>query len=292
MSAKEAARLPIAYQGEPGAYSEEALLVLFPDSEPVGQHTFAQAFSALEAGSVAKAVVPVENSLAGIVQEVNDLLWERSPSIAVAAGYAHKVRHCLLGRPGPVEKAASHPQALGQCRHWLKDRGMEPVPFYDTAGAARWVAEERPPATAAIASRAAARHYGLEVIAEDIQDQQTNQTRFLVLERRAEGQDGWPSDVAPGWKASLAFAAPHRPGSLAAALEPFSKRGINLTRLDSRPVPERPFNYLFYLDFEVGADPTASRDALLALRQRAAEVRLFGVYQTGASMETLSNVPQ
>ncbi|MGH7904403.1 MAG: prephenate dehydratase [Candidatus Dormibacteraceae bacterium] len=272
----------VAYQGEPGAYSEEAVLVLFPDAEPVGVRSFADAASALEGGSVAKAVLPVENSLAGIVQEVNDLLWERT-LVTVTMEYAHPVRHCLLGRGGPVERAASHPQALGQCRRWLEAHGIEAIPFYDTAGAARWVAEGAPPGTAAIAGRAAARHYGLEVLAGDIQDQASNRTRFLLLQRRDGADPGAPWAAARnGWKASLAFSAAHVPGSLALALEPFSKRGVNLTRLDSRPIPERPFNYLFYLDFQV-EDPGAAQDCLDDLRKRAVEVRLFGVYPVRGS---------
>ena len=254
--------------------------MVFPDASPAGQRTFADVFGALEAGTVDRAVVPVENSLAGIVQEVNDLLWERR-AVEIVAEYPHPVRHCLLGRAGPVTSATSHPQALGQCRRWLEARGIEARPFYDTAGAARWVAESGPPGAAAIASRTAAGHYGLEVLAEDIQDQPSNQTRFLVLRRRVEDTGGalvWPeSGVAPGWKGALAFAAPHVPGSLAASLEPFSRRGVNLTRLDSRPVPERPFNYLFYLDFEVG-DPEAARACVLELSDRSAELRLFGVF--------------
>lgn len=258
--------------------------MLFPGDVPAGQRTFSDVFAAVLEGAAARAVVPVENSLAGIVQEVNDLLWERR-GVEVVAEYAHPVRHCLLGRPGPVSSAVSHPQALGQCRRWLEARGIEARPFYDTAGAARWVAESGPEGAAAIASRTAAAHYGLQILAEDIQDQPSNQTRFLVLRCRSAEEKGgrdWPPEAAAGWKGALAFAAPHVPGSLAAALEPFSRRGVNLTRLDSRPVPERPFNYLFYLDFEVG-DPRVARAAVAELSGRSAEMRLFGVYPPGGA---------
>jgi prephenate dehydratase len=144
----------------------------------------------------------------------------------------------------------------------------------DTAGAARQVAESQVRGLAAIASRSAARRYGLQVMAEDIQDDPSNRTRFLVVER---GVPTRPEDAAANSKASLAFIAAHRPGSLVEALQAFSKRGVNLTRLDSRPLRDRPFEYLFHVDFEVG-DPDAAGDALADLEAQATEVRYFGAY--------------
>lgn len=265
----------IAYQGEPGAYSEEALLKLYPDARPVPCRTFARAFDALSSGEVSRAVLPVENSLGGIVQEVNDELW-RTPGLRVVGEVVHAIKHCLLGhsRERPV-RAISHPQALAQCAGWLRSHGIEPVPFHDTAGAARQLAEWRQPGTAAIASGTAATRYGLEVLARDIQDDDSNRTRFLVVER---GEPARPEAAAPGWKCSLAFVGAHRPGGLVEALRAFSERGVNLTRLDSRPLPEQPFNYKFYLDFEID-DPQAAAEALRALEDVAAEVRLFGAYE-------------
>jgi prephenate dehydratase len=265
----------VAYQGEPGAYSEEALLKLYPDARPVPCRTFARAFGALSTGEVSRAVLPVENSLGGIVQEVNDELW-RTPGLRVVGEVVHPIKHCLLGhaRERPV-RAISHPQALAQCAGWLKSHGIEPVPFHDTAGAARQLAEWRQPGTAAIASATAATRYGLEVIAGDIQDDDSNRTRFLVVER---GEPERPDAAAPGWKCSLAFVGAHRPGGLVEALKAFAERRVNLTRLDSRPLPEQPFNYKFYLDFEIG-DPSDAAAALRALEEVAAEVRLFGAYE-------------
>jgi prephenate dehydratase len=262
------------YQGEPGAYSEEAALALFPGAETEGFRTFARAFDALAAGSVEVAVLPVENSLAGIVQEVNDLLWER-PGLRVRGEHVHPVRHCLVGRPRePVHRALSHPQALAQCRRWLEARGIEPVEFHDTAGSARHLAERPEPGLAAIASRAAAQRYGLAVLAEGIQDDSSNRTRFLVVDR---GRPERPGEGQPGSKTSLAFIGAHRPGSLVGALLCLSARSVNLTRLDSRPLADRPFEYRFYLDFEVD-DPAAAEAALAALERETAEVRLFGTY--------------
>jgi prephenate dehydratase len=268
----------VAYQGEPGAYSEEALLRLYPDARPLPCRTFARAFDALGAGEVSRAVLPVENSLGGIVQEVNDLLWGR-PGLRVAGEVVHPIKHCLLGRARerPV-RAISHPQALAQCAGWLKSHGIEPVPFHDTAGAARQLAEWRQPGTAAIASATAATRYGLDVLARDIQDDDSNRTRFLVVER---GEPQRPDAGAPGWKCSLAFVGAHRPGGLVEALKAFSERRVNLTRLDSRPLPEQPFNYKFYLDFEI-SDPAAAEAALASLEEVAAEVRLFGSYAPAA----------
>jgi prephenate dehydratase len=268
----------VAYQGEAGAYSDEAAQVVRPGARTIGHETFALVFGALLDRKVDAAVLPVENSLAGIVQEVNDLLWD-SRLLTVVGEHVHPVRHCLLGHGEPVKRAISHPQALAQCRRWLADNGVEPVPFMDTAGAARQVAEGQVRGLGAIASLSAARRYGLEVIAEGIQDDPSNRTRFLVVER---GIPTRPEAAAPNSKASLAFIAAHRPGSLVGALEAFSKRGVNLTRLDSRPLRDRPFEYLFYVDFEVD-DPDAAGEALAELEGQAHEVRYFGAYPAATS---------
>jgi prephenate dehydratase len=162
---------------------------------------------------------------------------------------------------------------------WLADHNVEAVPFMDTAGAARQVAEGQARGTGAIASRSAATRYGLQIIAEGIQDDPSNRTRFLVVER---GIPTRPEAAAPNHKASLAFIAAHQPGSLVGALQAFSTRGVNLTRLDSRPLRDRPFEYLFYVDFEVG-DPEAAGEALAELEGQAHEVRYFGAYPAAAS---------
>lgn len=269
--------MKVAYQGEPGAYSEEAVAVLFPDAEPAGYPTFRLTFDSLEMGAVEAAVLPVENSSAGVVQEVSDLLWEL-PGLRVVREHIQPVRHCLLGWPGPVERALSHPQALAQCERYLHSRQIRPVAYHDTAGAARAVAEQRQPGTAAIASKAAARRYGLYVLAEGIQDDSENRTRFVVVEK---GEPARPRSAASGWKGSIAFVTAHRPGSLAHALECFSRRGVNLTRLDSRPMLGRPFEYRFYLDFSLNGEPTAAADAEAALSDlevTAAQIKLFGTY--------------
>jgi len=269
--------LKVAYQGEPGAYSDEAVAALFGGADAVGFATFRLTFEALSVGAVDAAVLPVENSSAGVVQEVSDLLWEL-PGLRVVREHVQPVQHCLLGWPGPVERALSHPQALAQCSRYLHSRQIRSVAFHDTAGAARAVAEQRQPGTAAIASRAAAKRYGLYVLAESIQDDSENRTRFVVVER---GSPVRPRNGGALSKCSLAFVAAHRPGSLAHALDCFARRSVNLTRLDSRPMLGRPFEYRFYLDFsidgEVGA-PAAAEAALIDLEEASAEIKLFGTY--------------
>ena len=264
----------VAYQGEPGAYSEEALLQLFPDARPLPCKTFANAFDALLRGDVGKCVLPVENSLGGVVQEVNDQLWRR-PHLRIAAELVHPIRHCLLGKQRDrVVRVISHPQALAQCARYLESKGLTPIPFHDTAGAARQLAEWPQPGTAAIASATAGRRYGLDILDEDVQDDDSNRTRFVVVER---GTPARPREAQPGWKCSLAFVTGHRPGGLVGALGCLSERGVNMTRLDSRPLRDRPFEYSFYLDFEI-ADPATAEAALAAFEEAAAEVRLFGTY--------------
>jgi prephenate dehydratase len=264
----------VGYQGEPGAYSEEAVLTLFPDAGPVGHRTFTMAVDALLGGSVDIAVIPVENTLGGIVQEANDLLWERR-GMRLVAEHAHPVRHCLLGFAGaPIRRAISHPQALAQTRRYLEARGIEAVLHHDTAGAARDLAERPEPGVAAIASAAAARRYGLQVLAEGIQDDDTNQTRFVVVER---GEPLRPGDAPPGGKCSLCFVAAHEPGSLVGALQCLASRGVNLTRLEARPISDKPFEYRFFLDFQV-TDPAIAEDALRGLEAATHEVRVFGTY--------------
>jgi prephenate dehydratase len=255
------------------------LLELFPNAEPVGHRTFTMAIDALRAGAVDVDVIPVENTLGGIVQEANDLLWERGGGLRLVAEHVHPIRHCLLGFPGaPITRAMSHPQALAQVRRYLEARGIEPIPHHDTAGAARDLAMRPEPGVAAVASARAARRYGLAVLAEGIQDDDSNQTRFVVVER---GQPGRPETSAPGGKCSLCFVAAHVPGSLVAALQCLSTRGVNLTRLEARPIPDKPFEYRFFLDFLV-ADPNAAEAALRDLEAEAFEVRLFGTYRAFA----------
>lgn len=266
----------VGFQGEPGAYSEEALLDIFPSAQPVGYLWFDELFETLTSGEVERIVLPVENTIGGIVQEASDLLWT-TPGIRVVAEHVHPVRHCLLGRAGEaVTRALSHPQALLQCRAYLARHGIQAESYTDTAGAARRVAESHAPGLAAIASRAAAQRYGLDVLDENIQDDRSNRTRFYVVEAALPER---PVVPVPGsrLKSSLAFVVKHVPGSLAVALVVLASKGVNLTRADSRPLFDRPFEYRFYVDFEA-PDAAVTNSALEDLEAHAAEVRLFGSF--------------
>jgi prephenate dehydratase len=273
-------RIKVGYQGEPGAYSDEAAQLLFPYGSSHGYPTFADVFAAVTNSEVHAAVLPVENSLAGVVQEVNDLLWN-NPQLDAVAEHIAPIRHCLLSRDGAaVTRALSHPQALAQCAGWLRDRGITPVAFHDTAGAAREVAAHGKPGDGALASRAAAHRYGLTVVAADVADDISNRTRFLVIQPRAA-----PTGTELGAvKLSLGFVAEHRPGGLAAILDVFASNQLNLTRLDSRPIPQQPFRYRFYVDVEL---PGVGRvEPLLAqLRATATELRPFGHFPPAVSAD-------
>ncbi|HVA21626.1 MAG TPA: prephenate dehydratase domain-containing protein [Candidatus Micrarchaeia archaeon] len=268
-----------AYQGEPGAFSEEMIQAIDPTAWAVPYPTFALAVTALVAGEVVRAVLPVENSLGGVVQEVSDQLTEHP--VRIVAEHRLPVRHCLLvagdggGDPPTVTRVRSHPQALAQCRRYLERIGAAALPAGDTAGAARALAERPEPGVGVIASAAAARRYGLRVVATDIQDHAGNTTRFVTVARGAAGRPTGQSPV-PG-KVSLTVETSHRPGSLHAALGVFASRHLNLTRLDSRPIPDRTFEYRYYLDFEYdeAGRAAAALDALVGV---AHAVQVLGVY--------------
>lgn len=238
----------------------------------MGHPTFALAFAAVEEGRAQAAVLPVENSVAGVVQEVSDLLWAH-PRLTVVGEQVSPIRHHLLSRgEAPVRRALSHPQALAQCAGWLAQHQITPVPVHDTAGAAREVAERGGPTDGAIASRAAADRYQLQIVAADIADQPSNRTRFLVVRPGPV-----PAPAAGALKLALGLVAEHRPGGLAQVLQVFAGEEVNLTRLDSRPIPEQPFSYRFYVDAEV-AEARQLPALLAALTEATAELRLFGAY--------------
>lgn len=269
-------RPTVAYQGERGAYSEDAVAALFGDAvEPLPCLEFRDAFEAVDTGQATHAVVPVENSIEGTVAQVNDLLLEHD--LTVAGEVIMVVDHCLIANPKAklehIKVVYSHPQALGQCRRFLSRHPVwKQVPAYDTAGSVKMIRERGRKDEAAIASRRSARIYGMKVLAEGVQTDHENYTRFFVVEkhpRRIEGAD----------KTSIAFVAKNVPGSLHACLGEFAKRGINLTKLESRPRSARPWNYVFYADFEGSMEDSKVRDAVGALVTTAGFVKVFGSYR-------------
>ena len=270
----------VAYQGEPGAYSEEAAFeALGPGIQPVPCRRFEDVFQAVVQGQVDVGILPIENSLAGSVHRNYDLLI-RYP-VHIVGEYAYRVRHCLLALPGvtleDLREVYSHPQALAQCEQALQKLGLEPVAMADTAGSARYLREKNIRHAGAIASRRAAQVYGLQVLREGLEDNPANYTRFLFIARTPYPA---PEDEAQAtdFKTSIVFTLPHTPGALFKALSVFALRDINLTKIESRPLQGRPWEYLFYLDFEGHAVLGAGRRALAHLEEIAPFLRVLGAY--------------
>ena len=270
----------VGFQGEPGAFSEEAVTALYGKAvEAVPLREFADVGEAVERGEVDAAVLPVENSIAGSVGPVYDLL--ATLPLRVVGETIRPIRHCLLGLRDAtldgVRRALSHPVALAQCNIFLRGRpDVEAIAVYDTAGAARHVAEDGDPAVAAIASRLAAERYGLEILAPDIQDRDDNQTRFFAVVRDDADSGLPPVSAVPGAEAKTAvlFETANRPGALLAVLQAFADHGVNLTKLESRPGPE-PWTYRFILE-AMSDDPAAEAAALDRAAEAALSLRLLG----------------
>jgi prephenate dehydratase len=267
------AAMKIGYQGEPGAFSELAVQVLFPDADLVPHRSVRAVFEAVSGDSIDRAVVPLENSLAGSINETYDLLAKGDTHIIGEALVA--VDHALLGLPGTklgyIRRVESHPQALAQCEEYLADLEVELVPVYDTAGAAKRLAEHGRRDEGAVASERAAEVYGLEVLARHIQTNPENQTRFVAIARGSE-------PIGPADKTSLILITGHKPGALYRCLAPFAERDVNLSKLESRPVGHTPWKYRFFLDVDAGTDDPSLAAALDELHAEAAMVQVLGSY--------------
>lgn len=284
MTSMETAKQPrVAYQGEHGAYSEEAALTIFGDAETVPCPTLAVAFDTLSRGDADFATVPVENSQAGSINDTYDLLLRYREQLTIRSEFDLHVHHCLLALPeddpATIREALSHPQALAQSIGFLTARDITPVPSGDTAGSARLIREQRLRGKAAVAGRRAAEFYGLRILAADIEDNPYNFTKFLVLAR----QDGpTPRFALPTAgatvKTALVFATENVPGALYAALGALAEGGLNLTKLESRPARDRPWDYLFYADVEGAAAAPSCRAALANLAQRSTFLAILGSY--------------
>jgi len=264
----------VAFQGENGAYSQEAAHQFFgAEVDTLPCRTFEDIFLAVEEGRADYGILPIENSAAGSINKAYDLLLERD--LKIWGEVFLRVRHCLLANPGTkledVRWVRSHPQALAQCERFLARHGMEPVPAYDTAGSAKDLAAAPEPGTAVIANALAARLYGLEVLATEIEDLPFNYTRFFIL-----GHEDPPR--AERNKTSVVFATRHVPGALYACLGEFAQRGLNLTKLESRPRRNKPWHYIFYLDFEGHWQDPPCAEALLGLLHKATFLKLLGSY--------------
>jgi len=280
----------VAYQGVPGAFSEAAVASLFPSSDGAPRDTFADVFEALEASAVDAAVVPVENSQAGAVVDVYDLL-RRHRGVRIVAEAMLRVRHHLLGVPGSriegVRAARSHPQALAQVEEYLRERSIRPVVAFDTAGAAAEVAQLGDASIAAVASGRAAERYGLVVLARSIETAPDNMTRFFALARTDDDLGGAriPADMRAGpAKTSVAYAAANVPGALVRTLQPFATAGIQLTKIESRPSRAQPWDYVFYLDFEGDPAVSPASEALALMRTCCAWLHILGTYPAATTV--------
>lgn len=267
----------VAFQGEPGAYSEAAAIAQFGEAAvPLACATFEDLFAAVASGVATHGMVPVENSLAGTVRETWDLL--AASDMPVVGERLLPVRHCLLAPRGTrladVRVAYSHPQALAQAGPWLIENQILPRAATDTAGAARELASRHEPGAAAIASARAALIYGLDVLAEGIQARDDNTTRFFVIAGVR------PPELLAD-RATLIFGTRHRPGGLAAALAAIALHGFNLTMIESRPTRETPWEYQFHVDLDMGGAALsleALETLLAALGGKAVGARLLGAY--------------
>jgi prephenate dehydratase len=269
---KQAARA-VAFQGAPGANSHVAVREAFPDSLPLPCFSFEDALDAVKEGRADRAMIPIENSLHGRVADMHFLLPESG--LAIIGEHFLPIRHTLMGK-GPaagVREAMSHPQALGQCRHWLKAQGIAPVAYPDTAGAAAMVAELNDPAIAALAPEHAATLYGLDVLARDIADAEHNMTRFVVLSRTAPALTGEGPFIT-----TLIFEVKNIPAALYKALGGFATNGVNMTKLESYQRGASFAATEFYADIVGSPDDPAVARALDELRFHSKWVRLLGTY--------------
>jgi len=278
----------VSFPGEHGAYSEAAAASFFAGKkvvETVPHLTFAAAIGSTVDGDTDYTILPVENSIEGSVGESYDLLT--STPLVAAGEMHHRIRHCLIGygRISDVRQVWSHPQALGQCRRFLEGRGMRAVPAYDTAGSIKNVRDTKDREVAGIASKEAAELYGVPVIAEDIADNSSNYTRFLIL--AARGRDTSGLTPAPGaggtatYKTSIILSLKHEPGSLYRVIKNFYENDVNMTKIESRPTRGNAWEYNFYVDFEGHAeDPRIA--GMLERICSDSSVRVLGSYPSAA----------
>lgn len=271
--------MKVAFQGELGAFSQEAIRQLLgPRAIPDPRQRFDDVFAALKAGKVDAAALPIENTLAGSVHENYDLLLKYD--FEITAETSVRIVHNLIAAPGvkfgAIRRVYSHPVALNQClKFFARHRKIESTPFYDTAGSVKMVMEEKAPDRAAIASSVAASIYGANILQRSIEDDRRNFTRFFLL---YPSRTRLPRRQAKAWKTSLVFTTRNIPGALFRALSAFALRDLNLTKLESRPLHGKPWEYLFYLDFLDREDEPRVQNALRHLAELADFMRVLGSY--------------
>jgi prephenate dehydratase/chorismate mutase/prephenate dehydratase len=284
---KHKASIAVAFQGERGAFGDEATRVYFGEREargaqrqvnPLPCKSFADVFRAVASGEADYGLVPVENSQAGSINDTYDLL--RQHDLFVIGEISHEVNQCLLSLPGQalgdIKKVISHPQALAQSDVFLRELGVEISATYDTAGSAKMVQEEHLIGVAAIAAAGAAEIYELEILARNIQTIKGNFTRFIAL-----GREHAPREEGPA-KTMLVMATAHQPGSLYKCLGYLAANTINVLKLESRPSRQKAWEYVFYLDFEGHRDDPAVRQALAGLAEHTTFCKVLGSFVRNA----------
>jgi prephenate dehydratase len=280
------AAIKVAIQGELGSFSHEAAERMLRRCIVVPCARSLEVFDRVQRGSVSAAVIPIENSLAGTVAEHADLLLTRD--VFVQGEFLLRIVHNLIAAPGvrlnSLRKVLSHPVALDQCREFFRHHPrIEPVPFYDTAGSVKHVVAHRLPDAAGIAGRHAAREYSGKILQAGIEDDKRNFTRFFLIRkstvRRRDALPGYQPLIPPGAnKTSIAFKVKNLPGALFKSLSVFALRDISLSKIESRPMRGRPWEYVFYVDFLRGDDEPA-RNALHHLGEVAEFVKVLGIYR-------------
>jgi len=273
-TSKNVEGIVVAFQGETGAYSEEAALQLFGSSIQVKPcESLDDVFKAVEQGKTQFGIIPIENSLEGSISRSYDLLLDSN--LRVCGETELRVVHCLIASPETqlnlIKRVYSHPQALGQCQAFLRHLNCELVPTYDTAGSVKMIKEKGISDGAAIASTRAAEIYGMQILAKEIEDNPNNFTRFFIL---AE-QDSPPSGND---KTSIVFSVRHKPGALYEFLKTLASGNINLTKIESRPTRQKPWEYNFYLDFEGHREDKLARETLLTIEKASLFLKVLGSY--------------
>lgn len=262
----------IGFQGEHGANSEIAAKIFNPDLIPIPCREFKDVVEGVERGYFEFGILPVENTSEGSIGEVNDLLITRE--IYIAGEIKLQINHSLLTLPetdfGEIKFVYSHPQALAQCRNFIFRHNLNPEPFYDTAGAAKWLSKTRLPGTAVIANSSCQR-YGLKVVKENIQDEKINLTRFLIISKKKNQEDGE--------KCSIVFCIPDRVGALCGILKIFSENGINLSRIESRPNRKEKGKYIFLVDFSGSIKEKKVQSALKKVKMNTELYKFLGCYR-------------
>lgn len=267
-------RLLIAFQGERGAYSEEAAIKFFGNEiNVIACKTMAEVFTKVENNEVDYGIVPIENSIEGSVNETYDLLVDTK--LKIVGELNLRIIHCLIAHPNvdirDIKVVYSHPQALAQCKKFLNGLSCDVIPTYDTAGSVKMIKEKGLINAAAIASERSSEIYGMSILKKGIEDSPDNYTRFLILSHK-------DSPFTGNDKTSIIFSTKHIPGALYNALREFAIRGINLTMIFSRPTKKTPWEYNFFVDFEGHLSEERVKECLEGLKEQTLFIKVLGSY--------------